>query len=116
MTTLLHVLQHAIGRDEFGRPTSRHNPEFRNHYCCGPGHDGFEHCRKAVADGLMTERGPRAISGGDHTFFVTVAGRAWIAEHSPKPPKVSRSKARYRAYLDADTGETFGEWLKRCAS
>jgi hypothetical protein len=43
---------------------------------------------------------------------VTLAGKAHVDEHSPKPPKVSRSKARYLAWLNADAPMSFGEWIK----
>ena len=112
MTTILHILQHALGRDEYGRPTSRSNPEFRNHYCVGPRCDGFDLCRSAVEQGLMREHAPREISGGDYIFTVTDAGRAWVTAHSPNPPHLSRSAQRYRAFLNEDGGENFGEWLR----
>lgn len=43
---------------------------------------------------------------------VTEAGKAAMLEQSPKPPKLTRGQKRYRRFLDADTGESFGEWLK----
>lgn len=112
MTTLLHILQHALGRDEYGRRPQGRTDDYRNHYCAGEGHDGFDLCREAVAAGLMVEHAPRAISGGDYIFTVTLGGEAYVREHSPKPPKMTRSKARYLRFLDADCGLTFGEWLK----
>lgn len=112
MTTLLHILQHALGRDEYGRRPRGRSDDYRNHYTAGPGHHGFDLCREAVAAGLMREHAPRALSGGDHIFTVTIGGEAYIREHSPKPPKVSRSRARYLAFLSEDSGATFGEWLR----
>lgn len=112
MTTLLHILQHALGRDEFGRRPRGRDDDYRNHYCIGPRVDGFDLCQQAVAEGLMREHAPREISGDDYIFTVTDAGRAYIDANSPKPPKVSRSRARYLAFIDADCGLTFGEWLK----
>lgn len=112
---LLHVLQHALGRDEYGQRPRGRTDDYRNHYCAGEGHHSFDVCRAAVAQGLMTERAPCEISGGDFIFVVTEAGKAWVDATSPRPPKVSRSKARYLAYLrsaDADVGVTFGKWLK----
>lgn len=112
MTTLLHILQHALGRDEYGRRPRSRSDDYRNHYCIGEQCAGFDLCREAVAQGLMVEHAPREISGGDYIFTVTDAGRTYIAANSPKPPKVSRSRARYQCFLDADCGLTFGEWLK----
>jgi hypothetical protein len=34
-----------------------------------------------------------------------------MKEHSPKPPKLSRSQIRYREFLNADCGMTFKEWI-----
>lgn len=115
MATLLRVLQHALGRDEYGQRKPGRTDDYRNHYVAGEGHHSWDALRDAVTKGLMVRHAPRAISGGDPIFTVTDAGKAWIAEHSPKPPKVSRSKARYRAYLasaDADVGVKFGDWLR----
>jgi hypothetical protein len=108
----LQILQHAIGRDEYGRPRSASNPEFRNHFVTGEGSRDHPYCMELVEAGLMTRRQGSAISGGDDIFHVTEAGRAAVAEHSPKPPKLTRSQRRYEAFLDADCGLTFGEWLR----
>ena len=43
---------------------------------------------------------------------VTDAGKEAVKRESPKPPKLTRSQKRYRAFLKADTGESFGQWLK----
>ena len=112
MSAILDILQHALGRDEYGRREPGRTDDYRNHYCAGD--DDLSVCREAAALGLMTEHAPRTISGGDPIFVVTPAGRAHIAEHSPAPPKVSRSKARYLRWLGGygDLGVSFGEWLK----
>lgn len=107
---ILRILQHALGRDQYGkcsRDTSR------NHFCAGEGSDDFALCRDAVAKGLMREHAPREISGGDHIFVVTDAGRSWMLANSPAPPKVSRAKARYLQWLNGAADFVgFGEWLK----
>lgn len=113
MHRILHILQHALGRDEYGR--SGPHGDYRNHYCAGPGHADFATCREAVAQGLMVEHPPREISGGDHVFTVTEAGKAYIAANSPRPPKLTRGQQRYREWLGsawADCGVSFGEWLR----
>lgn len=112
MDNRLHILQHAIGRDEYGRPRSQTNPEFRNHFVTGEGSRDYPHCMALVAAGLMTRRSGSAISGGDDIFYVTDAGRAYVAANSPKPPKLTRSQQRYQNFLDADCGLTFREWLQ----
>jgi len=120
VSTLLHVLQHALGRDEYGRSRSKSaepGEDYRNHYVAGEGHHSFHLCREAVAQGLMVEHAATPISGGDLWFHVTEAGKAYIAQYSPKPPTLTRGQRRYRQYLDESdcTDETFGEWLKRNA-
>lgn len=118
LTMLLHVLQHALGRDEYGEnPHGRE--DYRNHFCTGEGSEDFALCREAVAQGLMREYPPSEISGGDHVFTVTDAGKAYITEYSPPRPRRTRGQERYRKYLDsaaADCGMTFGEWLRREAN
>lgn len=113
MNTVLSVLQHALGRDEYGQRRRGRDDDYRNHFCAGG--DDLPICREAAAQGLMVEHAAREISGGDPIFVVTDAGKAYIAEHSPPPPKVSRGRARYLKWLHVSdaTGETFGAWLKR---
>lgn len=114
---LLHVLQHALGRNQYGKnPDGR--ADYRNHFCTGGGSADFATCRQAVADGLMVEHPPSALSGGDSVFVVTGAGRAYIAANSPPEPKLTRGQRRYREWLRsaaADCGVTFGAWLRRPA-
>ncbi|AYJ85322.1 hypothetical protein D3Y57_04715 (plasmid) [Sphingomonas paeninsulae] len=103
--TDLSILQHSLGVDQFGQGN-----QYRNRYCAGPGCDGWDNLVDMVERGLMTRRddGPW---GGDSMFYVTDAGRAYVAEQSPAPPKLTRSQQRYRRYLDADSHHTFREWL-----
>lgn len=109
--SMLHVLQHSLGRNEFGKnPHGR--PDYRNHYCAGEGHHSFAACREAVALGLMREHLPSEISGGDSVFVVTDAGKAYVLENSPSEPSRTRGQDRYRRYLAADCSLTFIEWLR----
>jgi hypothetical protein len=64
----------------------------------------------------MTRQKSGPLTGGDDAFFVTEAGKRYVTEHSPPPPKVSRSKQRYADYLAAESSLSFGEWLKRSRS
>jgi hypothetical protein len=107
VSTLLHILQHALGRDQYGKGS-----DYRNHFCAREGSADFNLCREAVAQGLMREFRPSQISGGDHIFVVTDAGKAYIAENSPSEPRLTRGQRRYRRFLQADSGLAFGEWLK----
>lgn len=110
-TRMLHVLQHSLGRDQYGKnPNGR--ADYRNHYCASEGHHSFAACRKAVELGLMREHPPSAISGGDNVFTVTDAGKEFVAANSPPEPKRTRGQEVYRRYLAADCGMTFDEWLR----
>lgn len=103
----LHILQHSLGLDDYGRGRA-----YRNHFATGTESDDYADCLALVEAGLMQGHGRQGIGGGMFGFTVTDAGKAAIREHSPKPPKVSRSRARYLQFLDADCDCTFGEWLK----
>jgi hypothetical protein len=99
----LHILQHALGVDEYGL-----GEQYRNYYV-----GGDEECRPLVDMGYMIECKPRSISGGDVWFIVTKEGKKAVKDESPKPTKLTRSQMRYREYLDADgcLGDTFREYL-----
>ena len=114
MTTPLSILQHALGRDGHGRRKNGASDDYRNHFCTSPPGEDWDRCIEAVALGLMTKHDPREISGWDSVFTVTAAGKAYIDEHSPAPPKVSRSKARYLKWLAIGDAYdvSFGDWLK----
>ena len=105
---ILPILQHALGRDQYGKCPAHVT---RNHYVTGEGSD-LAACREAVAKGLMREHPASDISGGDPIFTVTDAGRSWMMENSPAPPKVSRGKARYLRWLGEESSLSFGDWLK----
>ena len=80
-TDQLHLLQHALGVDEYGQGNM-----YRNHYC-----GGAEECRPLVALGFMVEHPSSELTGGDPLFTVTAAGKQAMLEQSPKPPKLTRS-------------------------
>lgn len=108
MDKRLQILQHSLGLDQYGRGT-----RYRNHFCTGPGSDDFDDCRALAEQGLMIDHGLRERFGGAHLFSVTPEGDDYIAQHSPKPPKLTRSQKRYLEYLQvADHFESFGDWLK----
>ena len=107
-TTLLEILQHSLGVDEYGQ-----GQQYRSYFVAGPGHDNFEQCRQLVRDGLMQEHAPREIYGNDYCFTVTPAGRKFVADNSPAPPKLTAAQKRYRRWLDADCGLTFGQFIRK---
>lgn len=100
----LHILQHSLGLDQYGRGTF-----YRNHFCAG-GKDEAT-CRKLVAMGYMTQHATTEML----TYFncsVTEAGREAVRRESPEPPKVPAAQRRYQEWLNAESGLKFGEWLK----
>lgn len=105
----LHILQHALGLDDYG-----HGYAYRNHYVANVDGDSYTLCVAHVEAGRMTMHGPSEMYGGgmSYCFVVTEAGRQYVREHSPRPPALTRSQRRYRKYLAQDTGLRFGEWLR----
>jgi hypothetical protein len=108
MNKQLQILQHSMGLDQYGQGT-----RYRNHFCTGPESSDFADCQALTERGLMIDHGPRKMFGGAHLFSVTPEGDDYIAQHSPKPPKLTRGQQRYRDYLKvADCFESFGSYLK----
>lgn len=105
----LHILQHALGVDQYGRGT-----QYRNHFVTDPtGRDGVL-CEELVAMGYMHNGGSsRELTGGMTFYAVTAAGEKAMRYASPAPPKLSRAKQRYDQYLSEDSDLSFGEWLKQ---
>ena len=99
----LEILQHALGVDRYGQ-----GKQYRNHFCAGGADE--DTCRSLVDLGYM-ETFERSYLPY-YNCRVTEAGKKVMAEASPKPPKLSQGQIRYRAYLRADTGRPFLEWLK----
>ncbi len=104
-TEQLHVLQHALGVDEYGQ-----GRQYRNYFCAGGGDVGI--CESLIALGLMKRHRTTEVFP-DFNCSITDAGKQAMAEQSPKPPKRTRSQRRYSDFLDwADaTGGTFREFL-----
>ncbi len=99
----LQILQHSLGVDKYGQGVM-----YRNHFCAG-GTD-VPICESLVEMGYM-----RTFTRSFLPYYnciVTDAGKAAMRAESPKPPKRTRSQKRYSQFLDADTGRSFGEWLK----
>lgn len=105
---LLHILQHSLGVDGYGIGRS-----YRNRFVTGPGGDDFSKCGLLVEMGYMEDRGPQEIAGGMHCFVVTPLGESAMRENSPRPPKLTKSKQNYQAFLKADCGMTFKQWISR---
>ena len=103
----LEIVQHSLGCDKYGQGT-----RYRNRFVTGPPGDDFDDCKALCEMGLMKDFGPREMLGGMHYFQVTEAGIQEMEQQSPKPPKISRGRRRYLDFLHADSGMSFGEWLK----
>ena len=99
----LEILQHALGVDQYGR-----GQMYRNHYCAG-GEDEIV-CRELVAMGYMQTFTRSWLPS--YNCMATESGKAEMIAQSPEQPKLTRSQWRYRRFLSADTGRSFGEWLK----
>ena len=111
---LLHVLRHALGRDEHGRRPPGKTADHRGHFCAAEGSNDFALCEGAVELGFMTRRAPSAYSGGGWIYVVTLAGVAHVDAESPAPPVLSAGARRYREWLSGPADFMgFGEWLKR---
>ncbi len=87
----LQILRHALGVGEGGLERS-----YRSHFVTGPGSTDHQHCMALVARGFMVRRAGNALTGGSDLFNVTQAGRAAVQEHTPPPPKLTRSQQRYQ--------------------
>ncbi len=102
----LEILQHALGVDQYGR-----GQMYRNHFCAGGADE--DTCRELVALGYMATFTRSYLPYYNCT--VTDAGKRAMITESPAPPKLTRGQQRYRKFLNADSGESFGDWLKQQA-
>jgi hypothetical protein len=99
----LEILQHALGVDEYGR-----GQMYRNHFCAGGSDEDV--CRELVALGFMETFSRSWLPY--YNCIVTAAGRSAMLAQSPTPPRLTRAQERYQRFLRADSGVSFGEWLK----
>lgn len=110
MNGRLHVLQHSLGLNQYGK-----GRPYRNHFVTGPQTTDWPHCIALVADGLMEQHAPGAMTGGSPWFSVTEAGREYVAKNSPPEPakpKLTRSQRRYERFLEY--GDGFESFLSYC--
>jgi len=100
----LKILRHSLGTDWEGDLTWH-----RNYF--DPGGEDIKICESLLARGLMTKAKTAFI--GNNLYYVTEAGKQFVRENIIQKPKLSRSKERYRKYLQEDSCLDFGEWLKK---
>jgi len=107
MCIKLQILQHSLGLNQYGQ-----GRQYRNHFVAGPGSTDFAICIELVEAGLRKRRSSFILTAGDEVFHVTPAGVDFVALNSTKPPKVSKSKARYLRFLEY--GDGFDSFLQFC--
>lgn len=107
----LQILQHALGLDQYGQ-----GEMYRNHFCAGESDEDI--CRQLVAMGYMRlwpHADPNTGETPGYPYYncsVTEAGKTVVLAQSPKPPKLTRGQQRYRRFLRAGLGISFGEFIK----
>ena len=82
----LHVLQHSLGLDQYGRGSM-----YRSHFVTGEGSIDHPICMQLVALGFMSRRANVELCGGSDVFNVTEAGKQATIANSPKPLKLESS-------------------------
>ena len=102
----LHILQHSLGLDEYGRGTF-----YRNRFVTGEGSKDHADCMALVELGFMSRVANVIPFGGSDCFTVTDEGKRAAVTNSPAPPKLSRSKQRYLDWLAYDSDMPFIDWL-----
>jgi hypothetical protein len=105
----LHILQHTLGLNEYGEHQGKAEG-YRNHFCADEGHSSWGDLITLVDAGYMIKRYPCAVT--NCWFSVTELGREAVKKESPKPPKISKSKARYLRYLEMSDG--FDSFIDFC--
>jgi hypothetical protein len=107
---MLHILQHSLGVDRFGRG------EYRNHFVTGEGSLDHPACMDAVSRGLMQRHPGNALTGEMDLFVVTEAGKQFVRDNVQKVDAKQRRKDRYSRFLDLSDvmpDLTFRDFLKR---
>ena len=103
----LHILQHSLGLDQYGRGTF-----YRNRFVTGAGSKDHADCMALVELGHMTRVANVKMFGGDDYFTVTETGKRAAVENSPAPPKLTRSQQNYQGWLNYDSDMSFMDYVK----
>jgi hypothetical protein len=91
----LHVLQHTLGANEYGRWPAGHDSYYRNHYV-----GASATCDGLVALGLMEQsKRTSELTGGEVVYRATEAGIGAVVMQSPRPPRLTRGQERYQRSL-----------------
>ncbi|WP_051534695.1 hypothetical protein [Deefgea rivuli] len=106
----LHILQHSLGLDEYGQ-----GRQYRNHYVAGEGHHSWPELLALEASGHITRRkiNPALIGGeSEFCFCVTDKGIDTVAQESPAPPAIPKSKKTYDDYCSiSECYDNFAHFL-----
>ena len=108
----LHILQHSLGVDRYGE-----GDQYRNHFATGEGSTDYPDCMAMVEAGLMEIMPAPPFTRDMDVFYVTEAGKVYVAANSPPPPKLTAGQRRYREWLNVSdaTGESFIDFCRRAA-
>lgn len=105
---LLHILQHSLGLDQYGR-----GRQYRNHFVAGG--DDVGRCQELAAMGYMREhKMAPELTGGSPCFVVTDRGFEAVALYSPAPPpepKLTAAQKRYQDYYHSESADGFAWFL-----
>lgn len=101
----LHILQHTLGVDQYGRSSHRPNSDdfhgcYRNRFITDPTCPDGQQCQQLVTLGYMSDYGPQRLAGGMHCYTVTDEGYDAMRAASPHPPKLTRSQRTYQAFRE----------------
>lgn len=118
---LLHILQHSLGLDGYGRPSDNYTPSpddtfpgcYRNRFVTDPDSPDGTKCQHLVSIGFMHDHGKNRITGSMHTYTVTRQGFEAVKRHSPKPPPTTKAQRRWAAFRDLRDARdmTFRQYL-----
>lgn len=105
----IHILCHALGRDDHGRLRRGQRQEYRNHYDPSPSVQSS--IDLLVLAGLME---PYKCVGGWTMYRVTNEGRRQAIKQAMPAPGHSEAQRRYRKWQDTRDahGMSFGQWLR----
>ncbi len=74
----MNANQREMARHALGFPNKK-NESYRNHFCIGPGGDGYEDWLDLVEKGLAIRRTSKN-HGGDDLFYLTLQGALMVRD------------------------------------
>ena len=101
MSNGIELMQHALGVSE------RNRESYRNYFLASKDSPDDLAWQALVANGLAKAGKAPEWSCGDVVYQVTEAGKTVAISALPEPKK----RTRYEEYLDADSCQSFSEWL-----